>query len=299
MRVIAPIEITDAVLSASNIPEDDHPEWVSSTNYDEGERVIVVSTHTIYESVQDGNLDNDPTTDSGVWWIEISATNRWKAFDQKISEQAERAENITYTISLTSTVTGISFFGLDASSVRVRIMDGATEVYDETKGLVDTTEIVSWFTYFTWDPVFDSEAIFPDVPGYSGNDIEITVDAGTGTALVGQIVPGRLYFLGETLEGTEIGIEDFSIKERDDFGNAEIVERAFVDNVSFRFAMTAGDARRVKRVLSNLRATPAVYFAGADIPQYGATTYGFFQDFRIPLNHGGVSVVELEIEGLT
>jgi hypothetical protein len=52
------------------------------TTYADGDRVIVTTPniHKIYESQQAANTGNDPTTDDGTWWLEVSSTNRWKLF---------------------------------------------------------------------------------------------------------------------------------------------------------------------------------------------------------------------------
>ena len=302
MKVISPITVTNAILTASNVTENDHSEWDISTTYDADDYVIVIgTTHKIYQSAQGSNLGNDPTTDDGTWWTEISATNRWKAFDQKIADQVSKSGTITYSITPASIVTGIGFLGLSAAEVRVQVYDtNPTEIYDETVNLIDDSGIVSWFTYFTFDAAdYDTEALFVDIPAYAGYQIDITIGDGTGTAKVGQIIPGKVQTLGEQIDGTSIGIEDFSTKSRDDFGNAILVERAFADEVSFRFVLQSSDARRVKRILSDLRAVPALYFADEEMISYGATVYGFFKDFDIPLSSGGVSFANLEIEGLT
>lgn len=302
MKVIEPVAVTDATLTSSSVPENDHSEWDISTTYDADDYVIVIgSTHKIYQSSQGSNLGNDPTTDDGTWWVEISATNRWKAFDQKISDKVTRSGSIFYSITVATPVAGIAFFGLEAPEVRVRIYDlDPLKIYDETVGLVDAGEIVDWYTFFTFDTIeYDTEALFVNLPVYVGYRIDITIGDGTGTAKVGQIVLGKVATLGQTIDGTSIGIEDYSTKSRDDFGNAILVERAFADEVRFQFAMASSDARRVKRTLARLRAVPAVYFADEEMVRYGATVFGFFKDFDIPLSSGGVSFANLEIEGLT
>ncbi|RLL62804.1 hypothetical protein DYS74_15840, partial [Sinirhodobacter hankyongi] len=114
----------------------------------------------------------------------------------------------------------------------------------------------------------------------------------------GQIVLGRAQVLGETLVDTEIGIEDFSVKERDAFGNFTIVPRPYSDGTKFRFSFPTGDARRIRKILARVRATPAVYYAGDETSQFGTTVYGYFQNFWIPLTTS-VSFGSLEVEGLT
>ncbi|WP_406646842.1 hypothetical protein QEZ52_00245 [Aliisedimentitalea scapharcae] len=304
MKVIAPMSVTDSEVTSTNIAATVHPVWDAGTTYAANDQVYMTGLsgkayRTVFESQLGSNLGNDPSADDGTNWIEIGATDRFKPFDRKIADTVSKATSITYQITPSSLVTGIAFFGLDAESVRVQIYDaGLTEVFDETHDLVDDTEIVDWFEYFTWDGIYDSEALFTGVPGYSGHRIDITISAPTGTASVGQIVLGRVHNLGTTLDGTGIGSEDFSTKERDTFGNAILIEKPFADTVDFQFSFPTRDARRIKRVLDGIRATPSVYFANDDMTEFGTTVFGFFQNYSVPLGHGGTSFATLEIEGL-
>ena len=80
LRVIKSITMTDGMLTATSVPENDHAAWSSGTTYARGDRVILTSTHKIYESLQAGNTGNNPTN-SPLWWVEVSPTNRWRCFD--------------------------------------------------------------------------------------------------------------------------------------------------------------------------------------------------------------------------
>lgn len=301
MKLIAPIAMSDAQLTASNLPEDDHATYNPATTYAEQTRVISTTTHRIYESVQNGNVGN-ALTDTG-WWLNVGATNRWKPFDGVIADQASSAGAITYSITPNRLVSGIAMFGVDAAEVRVQVYDNSAmpvKIYDTTKSLVDDSDIIDYITFFTTDLVdIKSEALFVDLLAFPGYRIDITVGDGAGPAKVGEIVLGKLYQLGTPLEGTTIGLTSFSKKEQDTFGNWNIVKRAKSDPIDFQFAMKAGDSGRVKRVLNSVRDTPAVYFADETLESFGAQTFGLFQDYRIPLIRNGVSVVSLEIEGLT
>lgn len=296
MRVIEPMTITDAVLTASNVPETDHAAWDVATAYTTGQRVILTSTHRVYEAIA-ASTGQNPATDDGTYWLEVGATNRWKAFDGRISDQTSRAGGVTYTLAPGEIVDGMALFGLDAASVRLVVKDSvAATVYDQTLQIVDRTEAVDWFSWF-FDPItFDTEALFTGFPGFVGNSLEITVSSG-GTAKVGQIVTGRINVLGTTLEGTTVGYVDFSRKERDDFGRPVIVQRDVADRTEFQFSFPPEDTRRVKRVAARLRATPAVYFAGDVGAGFGATVFGFNAGLDVPLT-AGACFATMEIEGL-
>lgn len=297
MRVIEPITITDAVLKSSNVTEDDFAEWNVGTAYTAGDKVILTSTHRIYEAVT-GTTGDDPATDDGTYWLDIGATNRWKAFDQLISDPVSKTGDIKYQLEPGAVADGLAFFGLDASEVQIVCTDPTDGVvYDETFDLVNNSAVFDWFSYFFEPPIFDTELIANGLPIYTLTVVDITITS-AATTEVGQIVLGRDQELGQTLVGTGIGIEDFSRKDRDDFGNAVLVERAFAQTVDFQFSFPTDGARRISNILSRVRAKPAVYYAGADTSQFGSTVYGFYRDFDIPLTTA-VSFATLEVEGLT
>jgi hypothetical protein len=296
MNILEPMSITDSTLTSSNIPENDYPVWNNAASYVAGDRVIVLSTHSVYEAVI-ANTNKNPVTDDGTHWIKIGATNRWRAFDRKISARATRNGNITYTFAPSEIVDGAALFGLVASSVQVIVKDSSNvTIFDETVQVVDRTEAVNWFAWLL-DPIeFDTESMITGFPGYVGNSIEVKIN-NTGTAEVGQLVIGRITKLGTLISGTTIGYLDFSRKDRDDFGNPVIVERETADKTEFRFAFPPEDARRVKRVVQRLRAIPAVYFGEVN-PRFGVTVFGFNQGIEVPLEVG-MSFATMEVEGLT
>jgi hypothetical protein len=302
MDIIRPVTVTDSVLVSSTVTEDDYAEWLVGTTYDTGDKVIVISTHRIYESLIGANTGNNPTTDDGTKWLDIGATNRWKAFDQKISDPVTDTGSIEYVLSSADTnVTAVSLFGVQASFATVVATDtgGAGEVYNETLSLIDNSDVTDWYSYFFEPITFKTEALFTDIPPYLGLDVEITVDSGSGEPVeMGQIVIGSLQDLGFTTYGTTIGIEDFSRKETDAFGNFIIVERAFSYTVDYDVRIPTQTARRVQNLLASFRASPLVYIGNPD-DSYGTIVYGFYRNFDINLETPSYSLASIEVEGLT
>lgn len=261
-----------------------------------------VSVHGVYESLVGGNLGVQPVSDvfaAVPKWVKVGATNRWKPFDGTISDPAVNAGDITYDLTLPGHATGLALFGLVASTAKVEVRDLSNVlVYSETRSLTNTEDIIDWYTFYMWDPVYASEALFTGLPGYAGYKVSVTV--GGTNVRVGEIALGKVVALGTSLAGTEIGFEDYSRKDRDDFGNVVLVERGYADTVNFQFAVPITDLRRVKRVVADLRATPAVWFAGEALIDRGATLYGFpAGGLRVPLSLEGRHFASLEIEGLT
>lgn len=301
MKIIKPITVNDTILVSSNVAETDHAEWASGTTYSLGDKVIVLSTHSIYESLADSNTGNDPTTDDGTKWLRLGATNRWKAFDQKISDPVVNSGSIEYTFDdLPNSVTGLTLFNLSGVSVNVTVTDPTDgEVYNKTVSLADTRNLFDWFSYFFEEVTQREDAQFLDLPPYPAADIDVTVTADTGeNAQVGQIIFGFLSEIGATTYGTSISIEDFSRKETDVFGNFIVVERAFAQLADFSVQFPTQNARKIQRTLAQYRATPIVYIGSDDI-SYGTTLYGFYRRFDLTLETPSTSFGAIEVEGLT
>lgn len=302
MDIIKPITVTDSVLTSTNIAENDYAEWNSATTYAIGDNVISVTTHRIYESVTASNLNNDPTTDDGTNWLNIGATNRWKAFDNYISDPVTNTTSIQYTLtppngSIPSAVALLNLKGISANVTVTDSVDG--EVYNTDIALLDNRNIVDWYTYFFEEQVQREEALFLDIPPYIGAVVSVTVQEEVGqTAELGQLVFGFLSDVGLTVYGTSIGIEDYSIKSRDAFGNAIIVQRNFSQTVDFDVKFETQNARKIQKTLAALRATPVVYLGSTDV-SYGTLVYGFYRRFDITLETPSYAFASIEVEGLT
>jgi hypothetical protein len=300
MKIIKPIEVNDTIFQSSNVVENDHAEWAIGTTYALGAKVIVLSTHAIYESAGDGNVGNDPTTDT-VNWFTTGATNRWKAFDKKISDPTTNTTSITYNLQdAASSVTALAFFGLAGTSVNVTVTTAAgAEVYNVTKSLVETDGVTDWYSYLFLESSVKTEVQFLSIPPYLNADVDITITTATGqTAKVGQIVLGYLTSFGITTYGTSLSIEDYSSKEVDAFGNFIITERAYSNIADFNIKFLTSDARRIQNTLANFRAKPLV-FLGSNNTAYGLTLYGFYKRFDLTLETPSYSFGSVEIEGLT
>lgn len=302
MQIIKPVTVTNSILTSSNVTEDDYSQWASGTTYADGDKVIVIgTTHKVYESLVGSNVGNDPTTDDGTNWLELGATNRWKAFDQRISDPVVNPVSITYTFdSHNSNVTSVALFGLKGNNANVTITDATEgEVYNEDISLLDNRNIVDWYTYFFEEQVQREQAQFLNIPPYLDATVEVTVTANTGEDTeLGQLVFGFLSDLGVTTYGTSISIEDFSRKETDDFGNFIVVERAFAQLADFDVQFETSNARKIQRTLAGFRATPIVYI-GSEDTSFGTTIYGFYRRFDLTLEGPSLSFGAIEVEGLT
>ena len=296
MQIISPLAITDTILTSSNVPETDAAAYNAGTTYADGATVIY--EHNVYESLVGSNLGNQPDI-SLTDWLLLGATNRFKAFDQKISDAVVYADTITYSLDPGVNIDSIVFFGLTAAEVNITITDPTDgEVYNETRSTLSNISVVDWYTYFFGAPTtFEREVVFQDLPPYSSATIVITITNTGSNAEVGQLVLGSAVSLGLTTYGSSISIQDYSRKERDAFGNPIIIERAFARLVDFNVQLSTSDVRRVDRELASYRTTPIVWI-GVPEEEYGLVVYGYYRQFDILLSNVSISDATIEVEGL-
>lgn len=299
LTVVRPLEVTPSMLVSSSVPETDHPEWAAGTTYATGQRVIVLATHKVYQSTADGNVGNDPTAPVSIKWVEVGSTNRWKAFDKSVSTQVKQATSISYRIKPGSAITSVNLLNLTgATSARVRVVaPGEVTVYDKTVALARTPVETGWWAWFFGDRRTPTQVLLQDLPSYPTADILIDIE-GTAYLGVGVIILGQLrrFSLGVKM-GARVGIQDYSTKSRNDFGDVIVVERAFAKRANFSMLLTAGEVDALHLFLSGVRATPCLWIA---TQRYESTTvYGFYKNFDIVISYAMYSDCDMELEGLT
>src|SRR5690606_21660846 len=118
-----------------------------------------------------------------------------------------------------------------------------------------------------------------------------------GIAKAGAVVLGRTFEIGRALQGSTVGIADYSRKERDTFGNWQILERAFSKKAEFDIVCDTRDTGTIQRTLARHRAKPLVWIGHENLE--ATLLYGFYKDFNIVLGGVTVSEASITVEGLT
>lgn len=296
MRIIRPTEVTDARLLSSSVPENDYPVWVAGSPYTKGTRVIVLATHTIYEALND-NTGVDPTTNTPEW-LAIGHTNRWAMFDEKIGTSTTAVGSINLSLNL-GIISGIALLDLKGV-LNVRVVMTAPEgvVYDKTINLVDASPVYDWWTYFFEEITISKFVLLTDLPMYRVSQVDITITGDPAQTIgVGSLVAGKLISFSNSVNyGASVGIQDYSVKGRDEFGNSKVVERAFSKRASWNFDVPNTKINLLQRELSDLRARPAIYIGYESLEPM--IVYGFYKDFDIVISRPTMSECSLDIEGL-
>ncbi|MGH6746597.1 carbohydrate-binding protein [Novosphingobium sp.] len=270
LQLLQPITIEGAALAASTVPENDYPEWSADTTYALGARVIKAATHRIYESGALGNKGNDPAGISGKW-SDVGPTNRWAMFDQALGSTTAAAGAITVTLAA-GTIDAVALLDVKGAAVRVQAAG-----YDRTAA-----------------PNASGTITFLDMPETAGQVI-VTV-TGAGTVEVGTLLVGQLVGLGSTTDSPKAGITDFSRKEADEFGDVQVVERAWAKRMTLQAKLRRDAIDLVAGRIAAVRAKPSLWIGKEGMETL--TAYGFFKDFTIEVD-ATVCTLSLSIEGLS
>lgn len=302
-HIVRPFTVNDSNFVSSNVAENDYAQWSAATTYNLGDRVIVISTniHNVYESLQASNLNHNPTTDNQdapVYWILVSKTNRWKMFDNATSSQTQNANAINVVTSYSSRPNSVFFGNVEAQTIRVVMRDSSnTIVFDQTYQMYEDTGTPSYYSWFLSQLKNKKDLFVYPLPAYSNCKIEAYITNTGQTAKCGTMVVGFAEDIGLTELGASVGIQDYSVKQRNEFGDYQILERAFNKRGQFNIFVNNSEIDRLQNTLAEFRATASVYVAST---KYASTyIYGFYRDFDIVIAYNNYSLVNIELEGLT
>ena len=298
MKVISPASITSGMVTSSTAVET-VALWSSAITYTQGQQARFGDS--IYESLQNANTNRQPDlAENSTWWLRIGPTNRWAMFDNTNSTKTTATSPLVVTVQFTNQIiNSLAFFGLSGNSLRVQVQDTSTSttVFDSTFDL-DNTIILDWYMYFFEPYDFREDLVALNIPPYANTIVTITLE-GSGSVSAGTMVAGNLISIGQTQYGVNVGIRDFSIKETDNFGNTNFVRRAFSKRMTAPVYVDNKDLRYVNKVLTDLRAVPAVWIGSEESTFEPTVLYGFYRDFTTDISYPTMSQMNLELEGLS
>lgn len=302
LKVVVPVTVNDANFgaAASNVPETDAPAWNAATAYVVGDLVIrtTPNIHSVYKRAVGGTTATPPESDT-TNWTRIGPTNRWAMFDQVNGTQTSNANSIIFECTPADVVTAIAFLNVVASSIRVQMIDPTYgTVYDKTVNLVDNGTINTWLAYFFTPIKRATGLVLVDLPSFRTAKVRVTISAPSSTAACGTCVFGRQQEIGNGIEiGDSVGIQSYSRKERDAFGNFVLVKRSYSDWAKFNVSIEPDQSAAVKALITSLRDTLCLWIGDPDYPH--TIIYGFPKDFSIVFPYHTLHKCSLEIEGIT
>jgi hypothetical protein len=248
--------------------------------------------HTLYSNPNKGYALTD-----AVRWLDLGSDNRWRMFDQSNSSQTSVGEKIDVSVQVTGRADSVALLNIVAASVQIKATTIDGLIYDTTFNLVSSSGVSNWYDYFFEPIIRRGDQVTINLPLNSDPLIQVIMLEPGGTAKCGTMVIGQSLILGGLVYGATVGIQDYSRKVADAFGNYTIVQRAFAKRATFKVAMAGSKVDAAAAFLASVRAIPVVY-KGTDL--YTSTfIYGFFKNWTIEIAHPDVSYCTLDVEGLT
>lgn len=297
MKVISPTTVTTPMLVSSTASET-VALWAAGTAYTVGSRALRTTTNRIYERVLAGTTAALPENDL-VNWFDFGPSNAWACLDAQVGTVTTANTTLTITLA-TGSIDSFAVMNLLGVTARLVVRDGLAGpvVFDDTQGL-DGAAPTDWYQYFFNDSSFlRSGVAWQGIPVYGSAHATLTLSGG-GAISIGQILFGRMADLGETQPGVSVGINDFSVKTTDAFGNTKFVKRAFSKRLNAQLVVDNLQLSRVQNTLQKLRSTPALWLS-TDSPYLAESlmVFGFYKDFSAVVQYSTQSLCSLEIEGL-
>lgn len=299
MKIIRPVTIGDSNLTSSTVAEADYADWSGGTTYAAGANSM--RAHRRWRSLQAANAGHDPLDDdqdAPVWWVDMGPTNRYAMFDDSVGTLTTDDEEIQVVIA-PGGVDAITLLDTDAETAEVEMTVDGNVVFNELQTTqVGGQAITDWYLYFTALIGKRSTLLFTDLPIYSDGVITITArSTGAGTPVsIGTMAVGRQLEVGTVASGVPAGINDFSKKITDAFGNTKFVERSYAKRMRPQLKVPATMVDLVFKTFAELRATPIVWIASRRFDCL--VVYGAWKSFEFDIQYGDVSYCSLEIEGL-
>lgn len=297
--VLRPFAVTDTNLAASNVTETEYDTYNASTSYGVvGQRVIY--NHAVYENINGtGNIGKIPDTDDAVnFWLYVSVSNRFKMFDTHISSQTIWPDEITASVTYTERPTRLYFGNVECQYITVEMRDSTdTVVFERTYQMYENTGTPSYYSFFTARLQRKTDLLVTGFPPLANCKFNITIVNNGGDAKCGVMLAGYAEFIGVTQLGLILGTRDFSVKQRNDFGYYQILQRAYSRYGEATVLINNSGMDRVIQTLANYRSTATLFIASNLYSS--AMIYGFYDDFTNAVAYQEASLLNIRMEGLT
>lgn len=297
ITVIKSLPVSNTTLTGSDVPENEYPTYSAGTTYALDAMVIDPVGHRIYRSLQNGNVGN-PLVSPSAFWADQGPTNKWKCFDLSVSSQTTVGTSAYYEFTPNSAVNSVSLINIyGLSTVRIRLTDPVFGVvYDKTASLSGTISSSSWYAWFYEPRTARTVFVATDLPSYPTAILRVDITSNV-SGKVGAIVYGYQQTLGESLRpGVRLGLQDFSRKERNTFGEVELVQRAFAKRISFNLHLDNRKLDTTYNFLSDIRSTPCLWILQST--KQSLIMFGFYNNFEITIPYRDHSDCSIDIESL-
>lgn len=295
--IVPPLAIADAMVDpATTVPEDSSPAWSAEATYSVDQRAHV--NHVVYQSAQNGNLNNPPATSSD-WWVKVGPTNRWALFDGSRSTQTLMPNSGSYTLKPVGAMTVLAVLNAKGCiRVRVRVSHPSQPgpLYDRTISMASVPTTPGIWAWFFGERRAPEVLVLLDLPGIPGCTIVVDF-TGTTAQAVGVLLLGQPRRVGIGVKaGVRVGIDDYSKKEPDDWGQTVLVQGNYVKRCSLDVPVEADKVEGVINLLTSRRGLPTLYIGSS---KRGSTViFGFYSSWEVVHAYADLSELTMDLKDL-
>lgn len=286
LSILAPISITDTLLTSSTVAENNGTAdggaiaYNAATTYGLAARCISTVTHHIYESAQAANTGHDPTDINNripattAWWLDKGPTNKYAMFDGVVSTPTVDASPLTVVLKpgFFNAVVG---FGFDADTLTITVKDapGGNVIYSDFHTLENSLPS-DWYDYFFAPYKVQRDYIDYGIDQYLNAEITLTFARTSGNISIGMLAVGDLRPLGETQYGAKVKPKTYSYINVDAFGNNTITHRKSANDLSATAFLAVEDANRVLETITELLDVPCAVIGSTLSQHSGMRVFG-------------------------
>lgn len=304
-KVITPVDITDAILVSSTIPEPDtgEVEWTVGETVSLGS--IRYKNHVLYEALTDAESGNDPEDEvqndidnPPTKWLEVGRTNQWNMFNLYRNIQSITTSPCTFRLAPGVRINSIGLFGISADEVTISQQNGMDDTFTYTENL-NTREVSDFYDYF-YEPFTNKPStVLFNIPPITTGVITVTLTSTSGTVMLGSCVIGNFTNIGNVIYGAESDALNFSRIDRAFDGTSLLKVRQSKPKVLAEVVADKNRTNKIRDLRVDLNAVPAVW-AGIDQTDddyfESLLILGIYKKFTIKLDHPTATKTEIEIE---
>jgi len=292
MKLVEPIIIDDAKLVSTDVANVES-DWASGT-YNTGDRVV--HNRLVWEALKD-SVTSEPSKDTAQDWLKVGYSNIWRMFTEGRDSISTSTDQISVDIKPGSLFSTLAVLNVVGTTVSITVTDDVEGVvHQETKELMSAGVSDFWNWHFEPYSVVKA-AVFEGIPPYPNATINITIAASSAGDPVscGRLVVGPNKDLGVTNYGTSVEILDYSNKERDQFGNLELVKRRVIKTVDYEVSVESSLVDFVVDQLENVAAEPTLYIGDSD-KYRSSITFGVYRGAVQGISNPSISELSLQVE---
>ena len=296
---IAKNEITGYL--AINVTESETA-WNALSLYNYGDEVRDGHYIYTYAGVDGTNTVSSPSVEA-LAWVETRPTNYYSMLDGNSTSQTTRTSPLIFDVEMHNYDVA-TLMNIEASDVLFELILIATDevIYSESFNTNDTSAIVDFYTYCFNEFDLTNYVYNPNLPLAGGDTklrITVTKDGG-GDVKVGRLCIGKSFYIGEVAYGVNLGLESYSVKTTDEFGNDTLVQRGAVELNSYDIRCATSKIPPLRRKAIELDAIPILFIGdetvGSNLEQL--LTYGYWQNFSLVATNPTYSNISLTVKGV-